>query len=256
MPEVQLGEATIYYEEFGQGAPVLLLHGMMETGRMLAQLALRLSAHYRVILPDLRGYGRSGPRPRTFPTDFYRQDAGDMVALLRHLRITSTRILGTGDGAEVALLLAIAQPGLVRAIVAVDVTGALPASLLDMLPEIDSWVDAPGPGQLAQRAAAISAYGLDGVRAMWQGWKQAVRTLIAAGGNISLAQARAIRCPVLILNGTDDTLNTPAMSRALAAALPAAELRLVPNTAQLVYDKNMKNMRGVHDVITEWFQTH
>ena len=47
MPEVQLGEATIYYEEFGQGAPVLLLHGMMETGRMLAQLALRLSTQYR-----------------------------------------------------------------------------------------------------------------------------------------------------------------------------------------------------------------
>ena len=109
-------------------------------------------------------------------------------------RSRETRLLGTGDGAEVALLLALAQPGLVRAIVAVDVTGALPASLLDVLPEIDHWVDAPGPGQLAQRAAAISTYGLDGVRAMWQGWKQAVRTLITAGGNISLAQAGAIRC--------------------------------------------------------------
>src|SRR5689334_18382383 len=252
MPQAQLGEAAIYYEEFGQGAPVLLLHGMMETGRTLAQLALRLSSHYRVILPDLRGYGRSRPQPRTFPSNFYARDAADMAALLRHLQITETRVLGTGDGAEVALMLALSQPGLVQAIVAIDVTGALPPALLDLLPTIDSWVDGPGPGELAQRTAAISAYGLDGVRAMWQGWKQAVRTIIAAGGNISLAQAGGIRCPVLILNGAEDTLNTPVMSRALAAALPAGELHLVPNTSQLGYDKGM---RSFHDLIVQWFQT-
>ncbi len=255
MPQVKLGEAAIYYEDFGSGPPILLLHGMMESGRWLAQLALRFSTHYRVILPDLRGYGRSGPQPRTFPTTFYQRDADDMAALLGRLGVSETRIFATGDGAESALLLAIAQPALVRAIVAVDVTGALPASLLELLPHIDSWVDNPGPGQLAQRTAAISAYGLDGIRAMWAGWKEAMRQIIAAGGNISLAEAGAIRCPVLILNGADDDLNTPAMSQALAAAIPRAELRLVPNTMQLVYDKD-KSLRGFHELITEWFQAH
>jgi pimeloyl-ACP methyl ester carboxylesterase len=137
--------------------------------------------------------------------------------------------------------------------VAVDVTGALPESFLPILPQMDSWVDQPGPGQLAQRTAAIGVYGLDGVRAIWAGWKEAVRQIIVAGGNISLAQAGAIRCPVLIINGADDELNTPAMSRALAAAIPNAELRLVPNTMQLVYDKNL---RAFHEQITEWFQVH
>ena len=253
MAQVRLGDAEIYYEEFGNGPALLLLHGMMESGRMLAQLALRLSSHYRVILPDLRGYGRSGPQPRTFPLDFYQRDAADMAALLAHLGVKETRVLGTGDGAEVALLLALAQPTLVRAIVAVDVTGALPAALLDVLPDMDRWVDAPGPGELARRAAAIAAYGLEGIRAMWAGWKGAMRAIIAVGGNISLRQAGGIRCPVLILNGADDTLNTPAMSHALAAALPHGELRLMPNTAQLVYDKNL---RDFHDLITQWFQAH
>ena len=253
MPQVRLGEAEIYYEEFGNGPALLLLHGMMESGRRLAQLALRLSTHYRVILPDLRGYGRSQPQPRTFPTDFYRRDAAEMAALLKHLGVSGARVLGTGDGAEVALLLALAHPALVRAVVAVDVTGALPASLLDLLPGIDSWVDNPRPDELAHRQAALSQYGLDGVQAMWRGWKGAMRAIIAAGGNISLAQAGGIRCPVLILNGAEDTLNTPAMSQALAAALPQAELRLMPNTSQLVYDKNL---REFHDLITEWFQAH
>ena len=255
MPQVKLGEAEIYYEDFGSGPPILLLHGMMESGRWLAQLALRFSTHYRVILPDLRGYGRSGPQPRTFPATFYQRDANDMAALLTHLGVNEARVFGTGDGAEAALLLAITHPTLVQAIVAVDVTGALPESFLPILPQMDSWVDQPGPGQLAQRTAAIGVYGLDGVRAIWAGWKEAVRQIIVAGGNISLAQAGAIRCPVLIINGADDALNTPAMSQALAAAIPQAELRLVPNTMQLVYDKD-KSLRAFHEQITEWFQAH
>lgn len=253
MPQVQLGEADIYYEDFGSGPPILLLHGMMESGRWLAQQALAFSTHYRVILPDLRGYGRSGPQPRTFPATFYQRDAADMAALLRHLEATGVRIFGTGDGAEVALLLAIAEPSRVRAVVVVDVTGAYSENLLDILPQIDSWVDNPGPGQLAQRTAALNSYGLDGVRAMWAGWKGAVQAIVMAGGNISLAEVGAIQCPVLILNGADDELNTPAMSQALVTAIPNAELHLVPSTAQLVYDKNL---RAFHELITTWFQAH
>jgi hypothetical protein len=45
------------------------------------------------------------------------------------------------------------------------------------------------------------------------------------------------------------------MSQALAAAIPRAEQRLVPNTMQLVYDKD-KSLRGFHALITEWLQAH
>jgi len=253
MPYVPLAGAQLYYEDFGRGPALLLLHGMLESGRRLAQLALRLSSAYRVLLPDLRGYGRSSPPARTFPPDFYQRDAADMAALLDHLGVPAVRILGTGDGAEVALLLALARPALVRAVVAVDVAGALPAALLEQLPALGGWVDAPAPNQLADREAAIRLYGLEGVRAQWAGWKQAVQAIIAAGGNISLAQAGAIRCPVLILNGAADPLNTPALSQALAAALPQATLQLLPDTAQLVYDQGL---RTFHPLIVDWFQAH
>lgn len=226
MPRVRVNEAEIEYDEFGVGTPLLLLHGMLETGRTYAQLALNYSIHFRVLVPDLRGYGRSAPKPRTFPPDFYNRDAADMAAFLAHLHLPPGPVVGFGDGGEVALLLAIAAPEQVSAVVAVDVTGAFSPALLDVLPSMGNWSEGGNTANLARRQEVIREYGLDGALAIWRDWKAAVRAIIAAGGNISLAQAGAIRCPVHIINREDDSLNTPEMSRALAAAIPDAHLLL------------------------------
>lgn len=236
MPTARVNGAELFYEEFGTGDPLLLIHGMLETGRTYAKATLACSTAYRVIVPDLRGYGRSLPRPRTFPPDFYERDAADLAALLRHLRLTGVRVIGCGDGAEVALLLAAAAPDLIRAVVAVDVSGAFPDALLAVLPEIGNWADDPQTPNLARRTTAIREYGLEGTQAIWAGWKQAVRRIIAAGGNVSLEQARAIRCPVLIVNHDDDPLNTPAVSRRLRDAIPNAELDLLAGIDPRTFD--------------------
>src|SRR4051812_38903052 len=141
MPQVHVNEAGIYYEEYGTGEPLLLLHGMLETGRSHARLILTLSGHYRVVVPDLRGYGQSTPRPRDFPPDFYQRDADDMAALLAGLDLTGVRVLGNGDGAEVALLLALTVPERIRAIVALSVTGAFPPQIAEMLPQLGTWIN-------------------------------------------------------------------------------------------------------------------
>ena len=186
--------------------------------------------------PTCASYGRSLPRPRTFPPDFYARDAADLAALLRHLRLTDVRVIGSGDGAEVALLLAAAAPELIGAVIAIDVSGAFPQALLEILPEIGNWVDDPQTPNLARRTTAIREYGLEGTQAIWAGWKQAVRQIIAAGGNVSLEQARTIRCPVLIVNHDDDPLNTPAMSRRLRDAIPNAELDLLTDIDSRTFD--------------------
>lgn len=236
MPLARVNGAELYYEEFGAGAPLLFVHGMLETGRTYAKATLACSTKYHVLVPDLRGYGRSLPRPRTFPPDFYARDAADLGALLRHLRLADVRVIGSGDGAEVALLLAAAAPDLIRAVVAVDVSGAFPDALLAILPEIGNWADDPQTPNLARRTTAIREYGLEGTQAIWAGWKQAVRQIIASGGNVSLEQARTIRCPVLIVNHDDDPLNTPAMSRRLRDAIPHAELDLLADIDPRTFD--------------------
>ncbi|MDQ2808833.1 MAG: alpha/beta hydrolase [Chloroflexota bacterium] len=251
MPQVYVGDANLYYDEFGVGDPLLIVHGMLDTGRSHARLALTLSSHYHVIAPDLRGYGRSEPRPRRFGADFYARDAADLAGLLEQLHFTAVRVLGFGDGAEAALLLALAAPDRIRAVIAVDVSGAFTPALLEVLPTLGNWAAPDSRDGLVMRAEAYRDYGSAGTVAIWAGWKAAVRAIVAAGGDISLSQAGRIACPVFILNGATDPLNPVAQSETLAAAIPQADLQLVPDMEQLMYHTTL-----LTDLVTQWFATH
>ena len=253
MPQARVNDVDLFYEEFGAGDPLLLIHGMMETGRTYAKVALSLCNSYRVIVPDLRGYGRSRPPQRTFPPDFYARDAADLAALLRALQITGARVIGAGDGGEVALLLAIQAPGLVRSVVAIDVTGAFPQALLAVLPRIGAWANDPNTVMLARRSNAIREYGVEGMQGIWAGWKAAVRAIIAAGGDISLRQAGQIACPTLIINQAGDALNTPEMTNALVQAIPQADLRLLRNVDTRAYDTHRY---WLNDEVMRWLAEH
>ena len=51
---------VLFVQQFGSGAPLMLVHGLMVTGEMFRPVIEPLSQHYRLIVPDLRGHGRSG----------------------------------------------------------------------------------------------------------------------------------------------------------------------------------------------------
>lgn len=235
MPRVQVGRDAIYYEMRGRGAPLVLLHGFGETGRALLPLGKALARRYRVITPDLPGYGRSGPQPRAYPVDFYEQDASTMAAFLDALGIGEAAIAGFSDGAEVALWWAILHPAQVRALVGWGVAGAL---LPDTWPEFEAvaaLMDAPRPEWIGWRATLRALYGEAGARAMTTGWAAAARAILARGGDISLARADAIRCPTLLINGADDPINPSHTLAALAARIPQAQTLLVPDTGHAVH---------------------
>jgi len=76
----------------------------MDSGRSYTGAEIDwLATMYRVIAPDLRGYSKSHPKPRTYPKDFYRRDADDMAALIDALKLDQPHVLGFSDGGEVAL---------------------------------------------------------------------------------------------------------------------------------------------------------
>jgi pimeloyl-ACP methyl ester carboxylesterase len=68
-----------------------------------------------------------------------------------------------------------------------------------------------------------------------------------------MAEAGRISCPVLIINGADDTRNTPAMSHALAQAIPTAELHLVADVDQQSYNKRRQ---WLADFVLTWLAAH
>jgi pimeloyl-ACP methyl ester carboxylesterase len=102
------------------GAPVVLcLHGLMRNGRDFEELAARLAAHARVIVPDVRGRGLSARDPdfNNYQIPVYLQD---VLALLTGLGAARVRIVGTSMGALMAMVLAARQPALVAGIVLND----------------------------------------------------------------------------------------------------------------------------------------
>ena len=86
---------NLHYEEYGHGAPLLLVHGLGSSTLDWEKQIPALSAHYRVIVPDVRGHGRSDkPRERYSIAGF----SADMIALMEHLNLGPTHYVGLSMG--------------------------------------------------------------------------------------------------------------------------------------------------------------
>jgi pimeloyl-ACP methyl ester carboxylesterase len=105
----------VYYEIYGQGKPMVLLHGNGGSIGGRANLIPDFAAHYQVIAFDSRCHGKTG-----CPTGYltYDQMASDVNAVLNHLKIDSAYIWGHSDGGIVGLLMAINYPKKVKKLLA------------------------------------------------------------------------------------------------------------------------------------------
>lgn len=100
------GPAIHYLQWQARGRPVLILHGMAHAGGVYAPLAFRLSSSFRVVTVDHRGYGLSDK-----PIDYSWQSmCGDIVRLIRHLRLEHVLVVAHSRGAGIAMLVAAALP--------------------------------------------------------------------------------------------------------------------------------------------------
>ena len=104
----------LYYETYGAGPPVLVLHGGGGTLEGLHYQISRLADDHRVIAPDSRGHGRStdGPGPLR-----YADMADDVIALMDRLDVAKADVVGWSDGGIVALDLAMRYPARIGRIV-------------------------------------------------------------------------------------------------------------------------------------------
>jgi pimeloyl-ACP methyl ester carboxylesterase len=121
MGQVEVDGVAIAYDVHGAGRPVVLLHGFPDTGRLWRhQIPALAEAGFQVIVPDLRGYGRSG-KPE--PADAYTIPvlAGDVLAILTDLGIGRAHVVGHDWGAALAWALASLAPEHVDHLVALSV---------------------------------------------------------------------------------------------------------------------------------------
>jgi pimeloyl-ACP methyl ester carboxylesterase len=116
---VQTGYAPVnglsmYYEIYGEGRPLVLLHGAYMTIDMLGALLPGLAAKRRVIAAEQQGHGHTADVDRPIT---YEQMADDTAALLAHLGVGDADIVGYSMGGGTALQLAIRHPAVVRKLV-------------------------------------------------------------------------------------------------------------------------------------------
>ncbi|MBI5959532.1 MAG: alpha/beta hydrolase [Chloroflexi bacterium] len=218
MPMIEVNGATIDYGDTGGDLPVVvLIHGWLGTWDFeFAPEIEWLRPYYRVIAPTRRGYGKSGPKPRVYSRDFYRRDAEDIAAFLDALHVKQAHIVGYSDGGEVAVLLPIIRPDLVRSVAAWGAVGYFAPDLRPILQRYfpTTWVS----------ETIRNLHGPEYIDAMVLGWVNAMKAIIDSGGNVSLDEAHTIACPLLLMLGREDQLNPERLGRQLVERIPQGRL--------------------------------
>ncbi|OGX91422.1 alpha/beta fold hydrolase [Hymenobacter coccineus] len=203
----------LYYETYGAGPPLLLLHGNGGSIASFQHNIAYFARRYRVIAADSRAQGRSVDAADSLS---FEQMADDFAALLTSLRIDSANVIGWSDGGIDALALALRHPAKVRRLVATganlapDSTALTPALWLEQQRSYRENRGRPRPTPAEQNA-----------------WK--VFLLDVFQPNIPLAALRRIRAPALIVAGDADVI-TLEHTVAIYRHLPRAWLWVVPNS--------------------------
>ena len=231
---------TLRFSESGKGTPVILLHGFPLSSETWNAQQSGLSERWRVIVPDLRGHGKSPA-----PDEAYSMEAmaRDLLALLDSLRIPKAVILGHSMGGYVTLAAAKIAPerflalGLVASQAAADTDEARQGRF-----KLVEKVRVEGSAAVA--AALIPRLFAPGADAKIV---EAARQLILntpPAGIIGTLQAMAARenteavlknmkVPVLLLAGEHDQIIPLAKSQALAAAVPGATLSVIEKVGHM-----------------------
>lgn len=109
--------SKIYYDKFGTGKPLVIIHGDTASSKMIMSEAKYYAKYYQVIILDLIGQGRS-ERVENLPIDYWYANGHVVVELCRFLSLKDVNLLGASGGALTALNAVLIEPGLFDKIIA------------------------------------------------------------------------------------------------------------------------------------------
>ena len=226
MSYAQIRGVNLYYEERGQGQPLVLIPGALGTGEsdFGPQLEQLPEKGLRVITFDPRGYGKSRPPKREFPLDFYQQDAEDCVALMASLCCDSYAVGGWSDGGIIGLLLTLAHPEQVTQLLVWGGNAYITQEDIEGYEKtrsLSSW----SPRMLESLG---TVYG-DDLQDMWTSWCDVMQALYQAGGDFCRARLHEIQCPTFILHGEKDPLVPRFHADALHDGIAGSRVHFFPN---------------------------
>ena len=231
---------ALYYEEAGEGVPILLIHPSGSTASTWGSAADELAGVGRVIAYDRRGYGRSlGAAPRSMSTH-----TADAASLLEHLSAWPAVAVGTSSGAGIAVDLAVRRPDLVKAVVAHE----FPWRALRQLPTASELAALATIGSLALRRRPIDAteallrfaYSYRDGGSAWDAfpeeWREVAREnagatladfLNSVGDYPTATDLASVEVPVVCSYGARSPDSMARRIRSLSRAIPGARLHRI-----------------------------
>jgi pimeloyl-ACP methyl ester carboxylesterase len=221
-----LNGMDMYYEVMGEGPPLILLHNFLGSSQAWEQpFKVALAQAYRVVIPDLRGHGRSSNPANTFT---HRQAAQDIFALLDHLQLDRYRAIGASSGAMTLLHMATQQPERSEALVLIGGTSYFSAICRAVQLEItpDSL-----PPETWQILRDLHPQGDDQIRTLIQHFHG--MTEMYDDMNFTPPYLGTIVAPTLIIHGDRDAFFPITIPVEIYQAIPRAYLWIVPNASHL-----------------------
>jgi pimeloyl-ACP methyl ester carboxylesterase len=221
---VNAGGVRTYYEVYGEGEPLVLLHGGLATAESWVMQVPALAEGYRVYVPERRGHGRT---PDAAGPITYEMMAADTAAFLDGTGTGAANLVGWSDGAVVGMLVALRRPELVRKLVVIGQYFNFEGEVPEFRAMIDYW-GTDLPEELHEVYDRVSPDGPEHfpvvLEKMMRMWREEP--------DLAFSELAGVRAPVLLMQGDDDIVKVE-HSAALAATLPEAQLAVVPGSSHM-----------------------
>ena len=242
MPSASINGTTLGYMDRGTGPAVMLVHGFPLDRRMWDAQVEALSTHYRVIAPDLRGFGRNDPGD-VFSIESL---ADDLDALARHLGVRPFVLCGLSMGGYVSLAYATRHLDGLRGLVLIDTRAEADTpegregrrKMIDLVRTSGSSAvaDAMFPKLVAPELPRNNPEVAARLRAILNDCPPGTieAALMAMRDRRDYTEElKSIAIPALVIVGEADAITRPASARAMVSRLPNATLEIIPGAGHM-----------------------
>ena len=241
MSMITLGDLSTYYEKHGQGAPLLLIHGLGSSTEDWAPQVTALAGTFTVIAYDVRGHGRTAKPAGTYSV---KQFANDAALLIAQLGLGPMHVMGLSMGGMIAFQLTADHPELVRSLVIVNsgpemvlrtwqekaaiMQRRLIVRMMGMrkMGEVLAVRLLPEPQHAALRATFAERWARNDKSAY-------LRALAALVGWSVADKLPAITCPVLVV-AADQDYTPVAWKQRYTSLMPHASLVVIPESRHMM----------------------
>jgi len=237
MPYIDLNDAKIYYQSFGEDkpnhTPIVLIHGStIDSHTDWDSVIPALDRHYKVLAPDCRGHGRSNNPNMSYS---FKELADDVAAFVHALGYERAHIIGHSNGGNVALVTLMEHPEVVQTCILQAANAYVTRYLIQREPVVFD------PERVAREAPEwreemIALHEETNGKDYWRELLWLTMKEIISEPNYAPFELARVNKPTLVIMGANDTVNAPdEHAQYIANNIPGAELWIPENTAHSVH---------------------